>query len=105
MSILSFFHFKKAEAPPPPPAAQAKDRLKIVLAHERACTSAPDYLLKIQAEILQVIAKYVEFDQDKLQLKVENEEQISRLEVNIELPRSSPLGSNAERSKDMAAVG
>jgi cell division topological specificity factor len=103
MSILSFFQFKRAEAPPP--AAQAKDRLKIVLAHERACTSAPDYLLKIQAEILQVIAKYVEFDQDKLQLKIENEEQISRLEVNIELPKSGPIGIAGSRTEDIAAVG
>ena len=86
MNILSFF---RAKTKSPPPAEQAKERLKIVLAHERSYATAPDYLPKMQNEILQVIAKYVEIDQENLTLNVENSDNVSRLEVNIDLPKSA----------------
>lgn len=86
MNILSFF---RAKAKTPPPAEQAKERLKIVLAHERSYAAAPDYLPRMQNEILQVIAKYVAIDQENLTLNIENSDNVSRLEVNIDLPKSA----------------
>lgn len=85
MSILNFLRVKSPAAS----AEQAKERLKIVLAHERSYASAPDYLPRLQNEILQVIARYVELEQDKLTVKLENFGSVSRLEVNIDLPKSS----------------
>ena len=85
MNILSFLRPKSSL----PTAEQAKERLKIVLAHERSYASAPDYLPRLQNEILQVIARYVELEQDKLTVKLENFGSTSRLEVNIDLPKTA----------------
>lgn len=96
MNILSFLRPKSTL----PTAEQAKERLKIVLAHERSYASAPDYLPRLQNEILQVIARYVELEQDKLTVKLENFGSTSRLEVNIDLPKTA--ASVAVSSSDKA---
>jgi cell division topological specificity factor len=95
MNILSFF---RPKAKTPPPAEQAKERLKIVLAHERSYAAAPDFLPRMQSEILQVIAKYVAIDQENLSLNVENSDNVSRLEVNIDLPKT--FGAHPISSSD-----
>jgi cell division topological specificity factor len=64
----------------------AKDRLQILLAHERSERSAPDYLPKMREEILAVIAKYVDIDQDKLQITVDEADGFEVLELNLVLP-------------------
>lgn len=64
----------------------AKDRLQILLAHERSERKAPDYLPKMREEILAVIAKYVEIDQDKLQISVDEANGFEVLELNLVLP-------------------
>ncbi|QKI89682.1 cell division topological specificity factor MinE [Thiomicrorhabdus xiamenensis] len=64
----------------------AKDRLQILLAHERTESKAPDYLPKMRDEILQVIAKYVEIDQDQLKISIDEENGFEVLELNLVLP-------------------
>ncbi|MBO1922897.1 cell division topological specificity factor MinE [Thiomicrorhabdus sp. 6S3-12] len=64
----------------------AKDRLQILLAHERTEAKAPDYLPKMRDEILQVIAKYVEIDQDQLKISIDEENGFEVLELNLVLP-------------------
>lgn len=105
MNILSFLRPKSTL----PTAEQAKERLKIVLAHERSYASAPDYLPRLQNEILQVIARYVELEQDKLTVKVENFGSTSRLEVNIDLPKTAASvavssAAQADRTSDDEAA-
>ncbi len=106
MNILSFLRPKTTL----PTAEQAKERLKIVLAHERSYASAPDYLPRLQHEILQVIARYVELEQDKLTVKLDNFGSTSRLEVNIDLPKTvqpvkaSPANQEQGASDDPAAA-
>ncbi len=46
----------------------------------------PDYLPRLHKELLQVIAKYVEIDEDKIVVDFETAGSVSTLEVNIELP-------------------
>jgi len=68
-------------------ADTAKERLQIVLAHERAGgRSGPDYLPMLQRELLAVIAKYVEIDEDKVRVQLDRGTDTSILEVDIELP-------------------
>ncbi|MDY0136765.1 MAG: cell division topological specificity factor MinE [Thiomicrospira sp.] len=67
-------------------AQQAKDRLQILLAHERSQAKAPDYLPKLREEILQVIAKYVDIDEDNLQISLDEENGFEVLELNLVLP-------------------
>jgi cell division topological specificity factor len=83
MNILAFFR-----ARPKPTAIEAKERLQILLAHERADLAGPDYLPRLKNELLQVIAKYVAVDNDKIAVNLENTGNVSILEVNIELPKT-----------------
>jgi len=64
----------------------AKDRLQILLAHERSERKAPEYLPKMREEILAVIAKYVEIDQEQLQISVDEANGFEVLELNLVLP-------------------
>ncbi|MDG6777913.1 cell division topological specificity factor MinE [Thiomicrorhabdus sp. zzn3] len=67
-------------------ATVAKDRLQILLAHERSERNAPDYLPKMREEILAVIAKYVDIDDEKLQISVDEADGFEVLELNLVLP-------------------
>ncbi|MDX1796666.1 MAG: cell division topological specificity factor MinE [Hydrogenovibrio sp.] len=67
-------------------AGVAKDRLQILLAHERSERQAPEYLPKMREEILQVISKYVQIDQDQLQISVDEANGYEVLELNLVLP-------------------
>jgi cell division topological specificity factor len=51
----------------------AKDRLKFVLIHDRANCST-DLLEKMRADILEVISKYMEVDEDALEMKMDKVE-------------------------------
>ena len=86
MSIFNFFR----PVPRKSVAEEAKERLQIVLAHERAAGSSPDYLPMLQRELLAVIAKYVQIDEKKVEVSFERGGDYSTLEVNIELPPPSP---------------
>jgi cell division topological specificity factor len=81
MSIFSFFRPVQKS-----PAIQAKERLQIVMAHERSGRSGPDFLPMLQQELLAVIAKYVDLDDNKVEVKLDRGNDFSTLEVNIELP-------------------
>ena len=70
----------------PPSAPAAKERLQILMAHERAGRKGPDFLPKLQRDLLRVIAKYIRIDEDKVSVQVEDAGGVSMLEVNIELP-------------------
>ena len=94
MSLFDFFKRSKE----PSAAATARDRLQIVLAHERADRNAPDFLPQLQKELLEVIKKYVSIDDDKVAVKLERESGCSMLEVNVELP-APRKGASREEAK------
>ena len=97
MSLFSFFR-----TPRKTPADTAKERLQILMAHERVGRAGPDYLPMLQKELLQVIAKYVDIDQNKVEVKLDRGTDVSMLEVNIELPAPSSNGAGKPKA---AAVG
>ena len=82
MNIFDFFRERKKETP----ASIAKERLSIIVAHERGQRSQPDYLPKLQQELLEVIRKYVDVAQDQVEVQLENTGSCSVLELNITLP-------------------
>lgn len=91
MSIMNYFRSR-----PKASADQAKERLQILLAHERAGSTRPDYLPRMQAELMQVIARYIEIDEDMISVEFENAGTVSTIEVNIELPTQLVMqGSSA----------
>ncbi len=81
---MSFFSLFRSR--PKPSAPEAKERLQILLAHERSDLAKPDYLPRPHKELLQVIAKYVEIDEEKIVVEFETQGSVSTMEVNIELP-------------------
>jgi cell division topological specificity factor len=70
----------------PTVAATAKERLQIVLAHERAGRDGPDFLPRLQRDLLEVVKRYVAIDDDKVAVKLQRDGVCSLLEVNVELP-------------------
>jgi cell division topological specificity factor len=60
--------------------------LQILLAHERASASAPDYLPKLQREIIELVTKYAQIGDDKISVHYANSGSVSTIEVNVELP-------------------
>lgn len=74
-------------------AAIAKERLQILVAHERSERNKPDYLPMLQKELLEVIRKYVNVDLDAISVTMEQDDNREILELNIILP------DEAERKK------
>ena len=66
-------------------ASVAKERLKIVLAHERAGRDAPDFLPKLQKELIDVVGRYVEIRDDMIRVNLGKAGETSMLEINIEI--------------------
>ncbi len=82
MSIFDYFRSKSKNSS----ASVAKERLQIIVAHERGQRQQPDYLPQMQQEILDVIRKYVAIDQDSVNIQLENNDHCSILELNVTLP-------------------
>jgi cell division topological specificity factor len=78
MSLFKLF--KRGSAP------VARERLQILLAHERASRGQPDLLGLLREEILAVISRYVAFDPEKVDIKMDRGKSVSTLEVEIEIP-------------------
>jgi len=83
MSFLSFLLGEKKKT-----ASIAKDRLQIILAHERSGRNAsqPDYLPQLQRELIAVISKYVHVNPGDIRVHLERQDNLDVLEVKIELP-------------------
>lgn len=73
----------------PSTAAVAKERLQIIVAHERNKRTEPDYLPMMQQEIIQVIRKYVTIADDQVSVQLDNNDECSVLELNVTLPDSN----------------
>ncbi|HEY8034102.1 MAG TPA: cell division topological specificity factor MinE [Methylobacter sp.] len=81
MSLLDYFRTSKASS-----ASLAKERLQILVAHERSSRNQPSYLPQLQKELLEVIRKYVNVDQDAISVNFEQNDTQETLELNIVLP-------------------
>ncbi len=82
MSILSLLLGEKKKS-----ASLAKERLQIILAHERVGRgSAPDYLPDLQRDLVAVLSKYVQINPGDIKVNFERQDNLEVLEVKIELP-------------------
>jgi cell division topological specificity factor len=81
MSLLDYFKISKAGT-----ASVAKERLQILVAHERSSRNQPSYLPQLQKELLEVIQKYINVGQDAISVSFEQDENQETLELNIVLP-------------------
>ena len=82
MKLLDFFLGNRQRT-----ADTARDRLKLIVVRDRAATGeGPDFLPMLQKDLIEVIRRYVDIDDDKVQVDVDRRDHLSMLEVNIELP-------------------
>ena len=84
---MGIFDFLRSR--PKNTASIAKERLRIIVAQERGARGSPDYLPLLRRELLEVIRKYVNVDQDAVDIKVEHEGEHDVLELTVTLPDRS----------------
>ena len=89
MNMLRLFSSRPA---PPATAPIARERLQILLAHERGITRGqPELLMKLREEILAVVSRHVALDPENVIVRMERGRTVSTLEVDIELPNVPSL--------------
>ncbi|GJD60110.1 cell division topological specificity factor MinE [Methylobacterium frigidaeris] len=81
MNLLNFLS-RRGTAP------VARERLQILLAHERTAFGRSDLVAVLREEILAVIAKHVAIDQEKVKITMERGDAVSTLEIDVELPKA-----------------
>ena len=82
MSLLNLFR-RRGTAP------VARERLQVLLAYERATRGQPNLLAILREEILAVITKHVPVEQDNVQVRMDRRENISTIEIEVEIPQSA----------------
>jgi cell division topological specificity factor len=95
MSFFSFFLGEKKKT-----ASVAKERLQIILAHERSGGNAgkPDYLPDLQRDLIAVISRYVKIDPKDIKVHLERQDDLEVLEVKIELPEKADRPESAVKA-------
>ncbi|CAM5294816.1 cell division topological specificity factor MinE [Eoetvoesiella caeni] len=82
MSFLSFLLGEKKTS-----ASVAKDRLQLILINERGDGITPDYLPRLQKELVEVISRYVKINPDDIKVNLDRQDSLEILEVKIEMPQ------------------
>lgn len=83
--------FRRGSAP------VARERLQILLAHERNARNEPDLLETLREEILAVIGRHVSFEPDKVLIKVDRGRSVCTLALDIEIPNGQRLAALASQ--------
>lgn len=83
MNLFRLFSRSQSSAP------AARERLQVLLAHERATVGDSDLVTKLRDEILRAISKHMQIDDDKVTVRMERGAQVSTLAVDIEIPFDS----------------
>jgi cell division topological specificity factor len=87
MGLFDYFRARRKSAD------VAKERLSILIARDRIQRDQPSFLPMLQKELLEVIKKYVDIDQQDFTVTLDREEDCEILELNIALPDSGRPGS------------
>jgi cell division topological specificity factor len=96
MSLFELFR-KKTTAP------VARDRLQVLLAHERSVIGKSDLLATLQEEILAVIAKHISVERDAVQIKLDRGSSVSTLEIDVEVPLNATRMTKPAGGTEVAA--
>ena len=96
MSLINLFR-KRSTAP------IARERLQVLLAHERGVIGKSDLIATLQEEILAVIAKHISVERDAVQIKLDRGASVSMLEIDVEVPANpnkkvQPASSSVQAS-------
>lgn len=91
MNLLKMFQ-ARATAP------VARERLQILLAHERVRLGPQDLLARLRDDLIATIMRHVEIDPDKVLVKLDGDAAVSTLEIDIEIPREKIVGDGKRKS-------
>ncbi len=84
MNLMNFFS-RRTSAP------VARERLQILLAHERVLVSGePDLVAVLREQILALVARHVSVDQERVRVQMNRDAAFSTLEIELELPAPAP---------------
>ena len=83
MGLFGLFSGKKKTS-----AAAAKERLQILISHERQNRQGPDFLPDLQRDILDVVKRYVAIREDHVSVRLDRTGDASVLELNVTLPEN-----------------
>lgn len=97
---LSFLLNRRAAQPAPASASAAKERLQIILSHERIGRGGDDFLPRLQKEIVDVVMRYVAVDPAKVNVSLERGADLSALAISVELP--APKADEGRRTASAA---
>jgi cell division topological specificity factor len=84
MNLLAMFRRQQT-------APVARERLQVLLAHERMAGGHSELLNLLREEIIAVIKKHITVDTDKVHIKLERGSDVSTLEIDVEMPATLPL--------------
>lgn len=90
---MSWLNYFRRERETSGTASTAKNRLQVIISHERVSRTKDDFLPKLQQELVQVVARYVSIDPDKVQVNLERGGDFSTLAIDIELPGPAAGGA------------
>lgn len=91
VNLRRLFGGREASAP------VARERLQILLAHERGLLGQPDLLVTLREEILAVVSRHILLDPEKVLVKLQRGTTVSTLEVDIEVPNSFERSADRRR--------
>jgi len=80
-------------------APLARERLQILLTHERGATGHAGLIAVLREDILGVIAKHVDVTPDKVEVRVEHGDEVAVLEIEVEIPRTGTAHTMAPRAR------
>lgn len=86
MRFLDFFRSNRKTT-----ATVAKERLQIIVARERTTRNGPDYLPLMKEELLLVVRKYIQVEDEAVKIQLDKEGDCEVLELNITLPDSATI--------------
>jgi cell division topological specificity factor len=90
---MSLFRFLKPRGAAP----VARERLQILLSHERVALGPRDLVAILRDELLATIARHIEIDPEKLSVKMDRAGAFSTLEIDVEIPIDK-MAAGASRS-------
>ncbi len=85
MSILNYFKFSRNTSS----AQTAKERLQIIVAHERIQRKSKNGVInldELQQKLIGVISEYLQIDQNQVMVELQRDANRSVLELNVTLP-------------------
>jgi cell division topological specificity factor len=97
MNLLKMFQAR-------PSAPIARERLQILLAHERVQLGPQDLIARLRDDLIATIMRHVEIDPEKVMVKMDGDAMVSTLEIDIEIPREKIVGDGKRQAPSEEAL-